>query len=62
MKYWARRAACLIADAYEGQKAYWRGLIVRAIEDAAVLLIMIAGIWMICTVSSGILTLLGVGA
>ena len=38
-----------------------RDLVVRAIEDALVLLLMGACIWTICTLAGGILRMLGVG-
>lgn len=42
-------------------KAYWRRLVVRAIEDACILLMMGVGIWGICSIAESILVLLGVG-
>ena len=41
-------------------KAYFRGLIVRAIEDAVVLLIGCVAIWAICWLVTGIFRALGV--
>ena len=41
-------------------KAYFRGLIVRAIEDACILLMLGVGIWLVCTVVGGVFRLLGV--
>ena len=38
----------LVVDTYEADKAYYRGLIVRAIEDAVVWFIMFAACWSIC--------------
>ena len=43
------------------EKAYFRRLVVRAIEDALVLLLMGAAIWSLCFVVGGALNLLGVG-
>jgi len=40
---------------------YFRQLVVRAIEDAVVLLMLGIGIWLVCTVVGGIFRLLGVG-
>ena len=40
---------------------YFRRLVVRAIEDAVILLMMVVGIWLICTVVGGVFKLLGVG-
>lgn len=40
---------------------YVRALIVRAIEDAVILLTLVIGIWLVCTVVGGIFRLLGVG-
>ena len=39
---------------------YFRSLIVRAIEDAIVLLVLCIGIWLVCTVVGGVFRLLGV--
>jgi len=39
---------------------YFRSLIVRAIEDAIVLLVLCIGIWLTCTVVGGVFRLLGV--
>ena len=41
-------------------KAYWRGLIVRAVEDAIILFIIGVVIWSVCWFASGIFHLLGV--
>ena len=41
-------------------KRQWRDLCVRAIEDAVILLFMVIGIWLICTVVGGVFRLLGV--
>ena len=41
-------------------KVYWRRLVVRAIEDACILLMMGVGIWAICSIAESILILLGV--
>ena len=41
-------------------KTYFRGLVVRAIEDAIMLLIGVIGIWLVCTVVGGVFRLLGV--
>ena len=51
----------LVVDTYEADKAYYRGLIVRAIEDAVVWIVMSAAIWTICHLAGGILKGLGVG-
>ena len=51
----------LVVDTYEADKAYYRGLIVRAIEDAVVWIVMSAAIWTICHLVGGILRALGVG-
>ena len=56
-----RNTTCLIRRAYEANKAYWRGIIVRAIEDAVVLLLMGAAIWSLCFVAGGVFRALGVG-
>lgn len=40
---------------------YFRQLIVRAIEDAIILLMLGLGIAVVCTVVSGVFRLLGVG-
>ena len=50
----------LVVDTYEADKAYYRGLIVRAIEDAVVWIVMSAAIWTICHLVGGIFQLLGV--
>jgi len=42
-------------------KAYFRGLVVRAIEDAIILFVMGACILVICTLVGGILRAMGVG-
>ena len=42
-------------------KAYFRGLIVRAIEDAVMLFIIGVGIWAVCAVVGYVFKLLGVG-
>lgn len=42
-------------------KAYLRNIIVRVIEDAIVLLMMIAAVWSLAYVCGGALKLLGVG-
>lgn len=42
-------------------KAYFRGLVVRAIEDCCILLMLGVGIWAICAVVGGVFRLLGVG-
>lgn len=42
-------------------KQYYRGLIVRAIEDAIILFLIGVGIWAICWTVGGIFRLLGVG-
>ena len=39
---------------------YFRSLIIRAIEDAIILLMMVIGIWLICTVVGGVFRLLWV--
>lgn len=39
---------------------YFRRLVVRAIEDAIILLMMVVGIWLICTVVGGVFRLMGV--
>lgn len=41
-------------------KADFRKLIIRVIEDACVLLLMVIGIWLVCTVVGGVFRLLGV--
>ena len=41
-------------------KAFYRKLIVRAIEDALVLLMLCCGIWVICTVVGTFFHLMGV--
>ena len=41
-------------------KAYFRGLVVRAIEDAVILLILGTGTWAVCWLLGGILKGLGV--
>lgn len=41
-------------------KAQFRRLVVRAIEDAIMLLIGVIGIWLVCTIVSGLFRLLGV--
>lgn len=45
---------------YEADKAYYRGLVVRAIEDGVVWFIMFAACWSICHLVGGIFQLLGV--
>lgn len=59
---WAaiRRACAAIRRAYAANRAYFRGLIVRAIEDALVLLLLGAAIWSVCHVVGGIFAALGV--
>ena len=57
-----RRLAWIIADAYSFNKAYYRRLIVRAIEDGLVLILMGAAIWSLCYVAGGVFGALGVGA
>lgn len=39
---------------------YVRQLVVRAIEDAVILLTLVIGIWLVCTVVGGVFRLLGV--
>lgn len=56
-----RRLAWIIADAYSFNKAYYRRLIVRAIEDGLVLFLMGAAIWSLCYVVGGVFDALGVG-
>ena len=41
-------------------KAYFRGLIIRAIEDGIVLFLLFAAVWSLAHVVSGIFRLLGV--
>ena len=41
-------------------KSYFRGLVVRAIEDAIILFIGGVAIWSLCWVVSGVLKMLGV--
>jgi hypothetical protein len=41
-------------------KKYWRGLIVRAIEDACFMLFLGVMIWLVCTLAGSILRALGV--
>lgn len=41
-------------------KAYFRGLVVRAIEDAIILFLGGVAIWAVCWVFTGIFRLLGV--
>jgi len=48
------------AEAYRADKRYYRGLIVRAIEDAVVLFAGGAAVWAICWTVSGIFQALGV--
>ncbi len=60
MMYWVRRAIFIIMDAYEFNKRYWRGLVVRAIEDALVVLLLCIAIRMICTIFGGVFDALGV--
>lgn len=38
----------------------WRDLCARAIEDGCVFLVMVIGIWLVCTVVGGVFRLLGV--
>lgn len=40
-------------------KAYWRGLIVRAIEDAILLMMVCLSIALVCYVCGSLLTLMG---
>jgi len=56
-----RALAWLIRSTYEADKGYYRRLIVRAIEDAAVLLGAVVAIWTVCTLVGGIFRALGVG-
>lgn len=39
---------------------YFRRLVIRAIEDAIILLMIVIGLWLVCTVVGGIFRLLGV--
>ena len=41
-------------------KAYFRGLVIRAIEDACVLLMLGVGIWALCVVVGILFKLMGV--
>jgi len=41
-------------------KAYFRGLVVRAIEDACILLMLGVAVWAVCTVVGWIFRALGV--
>lgn len=60
MMYWVRRAIFIIMDAYEFNKRYWRGLVVRAIEDLCFTLLLVVGIWLVCTLVGGTFDALGV--
>ncbi len=44
----------MVSAAYKADKAYYRGLIVRAVEDAVVWIVMSAAIWTICHLAGGI--------
>lgn len=44
----------------KSRKSQWRALIVRAIEDACILLMLGVGIWLACTVLGAAFRLLGV--
>lgn len=46
-------------EAYAKDKPYYRGLIVRAIEDAIVLYLGFAAVWALAHVVSGVLQKLG---
>ena len=50
----------LVVDTYEADKAYYRGLIVRAIEDGIVIYVMFAICWAILHLVDGIFQALGV--
>ena len=41
-------------------KAYFRGLVIRAVEDAIVLLVLCIGIWLVCIVFGTVFRILGV--
>jgi len=41
-------------------KQYFRGLVVRAIEDACILLMLGVAVWAVCTVAGWIFRALGV--
>ena len=43
-------------------KVYFRGLVVRAIEDACILLMLCVGIWAVCACVGWVFRLLGVAA
>ena len=40
---------------------YFRKLVVRAVEDACILLVLTIGIWIVCALAGWALALLGVG-
>ncbi len=61
MKRRMRSIACSVRDAYRADKAYYRRLIVRAIEDGIVIYVMFAICWALAWAVSGILQKLGVG-
>lgn len=42
-------------------KVYFRGLVVRAIEDACIVLMLGVGVWLTCTALGAALKWLGVG-
>lgn len=55
------RLVSLVRDVYQADKAYYRRLIVRAIEDGIVIYVMFAICWALAWAVSGILQKLGVG-
>jgi len=41
-------------------KAQFRALVVRAVEDAIMILIGVVGIWLVCTIVGGLFRIMGV--
>ena len=55
------RLLWMVSAAYKADKAYYRGLVVRAIEDGMVFFLGYAAIWSLCHVVGAIFDALGVG-
>ncbi len=55
------RLLWIASAAYKADKAYYRALVIRAIEDGVVFFLGYAAIWSLCHVIGGIFDRLGVG-
>lgn len=55
------RLLWIASAAYKADKAYYRALVIRVIEDGVVFFLGYAAIWSLCYVIGGIFDRLGVG-